>query len=496
MLFNKQEWPIINPPQGMHGRNPSVSIHRRGASLTLAPGEATLEEEEDVSRGDILDFMTPRDISKARYEQHHEWMEEILESHYATKNIIPSDLGLGRKGELESLTRGFFDVPVMPFLEQRPPSAQANTDKMKNGDVADFRRKASQKIAQMQEELEIMKRKHARRMDRFQKASILSSAEKRLRTAQSAADRSDDSQSTDDIVAEVEELWGTNVERVSNVKLVEKGGLEERNVDVAPLSRTVVSPIKSLFSSSDSIPPALIQSSEELTPSQKPQDKRESLPIPGVISGQTPQVSADALSIANQAGRSPFGTAVDSPSQQTTVATEQRSEQDQEADELGADIDMGGLDDQDQDMGHDAGPTAIQEMGDDAWVMIEGDGGENLDTATTSPRRVTEQQDAGDSAVGTLNNATGEPSAAEEQALTDQNIVQTESGIPQNDAFEEGDAFDISTEFGAADMDTAGDALAGYGAQEGDLNMDTMEESAFGDAFHPPDDTNLPTEDS
>ena len=114
MLHDRSNWPQIHAPPGLAraaaGQAGAVG-HRRGPSV--GQGEATLEEEEDVSRGDILDFMTPRDISRMRYEQHHEWMEEILESPYNIFQIVPGDLGLGRKGELEHLTKDFFDAPLM-----------------------------------------------------------------------------------------------------------------------------------------------------------------------------------------------------------------------------------------------------------------------------------------------------------------------------------------------------------------------------------------------
>jgi hypothetical protein len=48
--------------------------------------------------------------------------------------------------------------------------------------------------------------------------------------------------------------------------------------------------------------------------------------------------------------------------------------------------------------------------------------------------------------------------------------------------------FDIGGDFDNVEVeDTAGDALASYGDDE-DLNLDNMEGSAFGDAFHPEDE--------
>src|SRR2546423_5846570 len=110
-MMGGQQVGALNGPMAAANRANQMA-HVRGRSANLLAGDVTIEEEEDVSRGDMLDFMTPRDISKLRYEQHHEWMEEIMNSPFATKQIIPTDLGLGRKGELESLTSGFFEAPT------------------------------------------------------------------------------------------------------------------------------------------------------------------------------------------------------------------------------------------------------------------------------------------------------------------------------------------------------------------------------------------------
>jgi len=121
--------------------------HVRGRSTHLLAGDVTIEEEEDVSRGDMLDFMTPRDISKMRYEQHHEWMEEIMNSPFATKQIIPTDLGLGRKGELEALTGGFFEAPI----GNTPPT---QVGKLELNKAEEFTKMAAKKVSDMQADLE------------------------------------------------------------------------------------------------------------------------------------------------------------------------------------------------------------------------------------------------------------------------------------------------------------------------------------------------------
>ena len=82
--------------------------------------------------------------------------------------------------------------------------------------------------------------------------------------------------------------------------------------------------------------------------------------------------------------------------------------------------------------------------------------------------------------------ATAEPVVAEEPVV-DQTAKEAtppamqDSGLNADD-LGLGDDFDD-----VGNMDTAGDALAQYGEAD-DLDLDNMDDSAFGDAFHPPDD--------
>ena len=191
MLHDKSNWPTINfpGPQSQMPGVPGVPVQAglgRGGPLGPAPTRAqarqargpsmsmvepTLEEEEDVSRGDMLDFLTPREISKMRYEQHHEWMEEIVDSPYSINQIVPVELGLGRKGALEELTNGFFTAPTSAIHEPSdgPP---ARVGRMDQGKAEQFRRKAEEKLASMTAELEQMKKDHARRMAVLEKSSV------------------------------------------------------------------------------------------------------------------------------------------------------------------------------------------------------------------------------------------------------------------------------------------------------------------------------------
>ena len=159
----------------------------------------TIDEEEDTSRGDMLDHLTAREISLARYTQHHEWMEEVLGSAYPISKIKPVDLGLGLRGDLEDITRGLFDAPTFPPTNpvRKPAAETAETadDGEGSGDkdadedddsispavLDEFTRRAEKKIKDIEEDMERMKALHQQRLAKIEKTGIIKDAEKKLR---------------------------------------------------------------------------------------------------------------------------------------------------------------------------------------------------------------------------------------------------------------------------------------------------------------------------
>jgi hypothetical protein len=250
-------------PQGHPGAMPAGVPVAKGPRGHRAPsaamGAATADfaiEDEDVSSGDAMDLLTPREVSKMRYQQHHEWMEEIFASPYAITQITPVSLGLGRKGELESLTAGFFDAPVGTSGGEGQEAGDGQpATKMEPAKAEEFAERVSKKVADMTAEIEKMKKQHARRMQRFNRTSLLKDAEIRLR--ESAADPAEKGPEiwrlegrvvipteeetpqldyvedkakykVDDIVREVETAWKKQIVSEPKVSCVEKGGLLEK----------------------------------------------------------------------------------------------------------------------------------------------------------------------------------------------------------------------------------------------------------------------------
>lgn len=257
--------PGFYPPPAHSGAVPPGAAQAKVARPHRAPSQAMAAaaadfalEDEDVSSGDMMDLLTPREVSKMRYVQHHEWMEEIFASPYAISQITPVSLGLGRKGELESLTADFFDAPsgnVAGGEDQEAGNAPEAT-KMEPAKAEEFADRVAKKVADMTAEIEKLKKQHARRMERFNRSSLFKDAELRLRDA--AADPAETGAEVwrlegritfpseeggtpqtdyleekakykvDDVVREVEAAWKKQIMPEPKVSCVEKGGLLEK----------------------------------------------------------------------------------------------------------------------------------------------------------------------------------------------------------------------------------------------------------------------------
>lgn len=140
----------------------------------------TIEEEEDTSKGDVLDVLTPREMATTRYVQHHEWMEEVMGSAYPISRIKPVDLGLGLVGDLESVTKGLLDPPVFPA-----PKPKINDPVKEEKDPKELlkrvKARAAKKVREMEEEMRVMRETHEARMQKIKETSVYRDAEIELR---------------------------------------------------------------------------------------------------------------------------------------------------------------------------------------------------------------------------------------------------------------------------------------------------------------------------
>lgn len=245
------------PQQSQQGPPAKRARPNASANASAVNNPAALievDDEEDTSRGDLFDHVTPREISVARYKQNHEWMEEILSSPYSMNQIEPADLGLGMRGALSNLTAEIFDAPFDP---DKDTSTLSYVGRLDPGKADQFRQRTSERVAKENKEIERLKAKHAKRMAKFRKGNVLSLAEKELRTAVNNPDdtgpefwrlegRIDDEEKEDDmavkatparvsdIVAKVEASVGRHARQVEELVRIQTGGFEEAPLAPSP----------------------------------------------------------------------------------------------------------------------------------------------------------------------------------------------------------------------------------------------------------------------
>ncbi|KAG0635786.1 hypothetical protein HOY80DRAFT_980435 [Tuber brumale] len=163
------------------GHNPAA-VAAQAAALGVDPS-MTIDEEEDTSRGDMLDHLSPREIATTRYIQHHEWMEEIMGSPYAIDKIEPIDLGLGLRGELEIVTKGLLDPPAYPPTPKPPRAGDAAKEKESSQAeiLEELRPRVEAKIREMEAEMLRMQDAHAKRLQKIKQSGVTKDAELKLR---------------------------------------------------------------------------------------------------------------------------------------------------------------------------------------------------------------------------------------------------------------------------------------------------------------------------
>jgi hypothetical protein len=518
MLHDRSNWPQISfpkgPPRGppMYGANvPPARIPQTMAYPTQHPTTTgppakrvrtttnanqaaasgavavlDVDDEEDTSRGDLFDHTTPREISVSRYKQNHEWMEEILSSPYSINQIIPADLGLGVRGELASLTDGIFDAPYDPEKD----IAKFNYVGRLDSDKADeFRKRAADRIAQTNKEIEKMKAKHERRLAKFRKGSLISISEKQLRSAvddptdtgpeywrlEGRVDEEDNEDGkvvsrilpkVDDIVAQVEASVGRHAAAVKELIRIQDGGYEEAPAIPSP-------------------PPVPAEPTPQITPPGSHNGSQHS----GVLVGDADMdISNSAAGMldqyhtglsSNATPGSSFPTPQPHLQAQSSVGTpslnilspQPAAPPNTQQEPSQSDVNMA-------DIGSNEQATSNDTTGGD-WVVIPPGGISPTASAQRPPPTSAELGHVTHITSASVSNASPFPITAGTSAANT-------PGMP--------DFHTSPNDFAdLGDLDTAGDALASYGddmggdGELGDLEIDMdvgMDDSAFGDAFH------------
>ncbi|KAK0656542.1 hypothetical protein B0T16DRAFT_315181 [Cercophora newfieldiana] len=238
--------PAVGPTPKRRGGHAQGAAHPPQMMGAPFPGmDSIFDDDEDISRGDMFDHLTPQEMSMHRYRQNHEWMEEILSSPYRIGQLEVADLGLGRRGELASLTDGVFESqgngnwelgPKKPYTGHLDPEIA----KM-------FKARVEERSAAHKAEIAKMKEEHEKMLASLSGLATIKQAEQDLRFAteetgsefwrlEGRLEDSDEgmnrlslyqNKKVDDILARVEEAVGRRAAVVRDVCRVQEGGYQE-----------------------------------------------------------------------------------------------------------------------------------------------------------------------------------------------------------------------------------------------------------------------------
>ena len=225
--------PIAQPP------SKRVKVDRSGAAQVMAQKDQISDAifEEDTEFGDYFDTLTPAEISKMRYKQHHEWMEEIFSSVYSMSQIVPEDLGFGLTGSLKELTDDILTTPdplavVAPFdsakdgredkgVAVRSQEGTNTYTKLSPEKLDEFERRIAQFVEKGKADIQAMKQQHAETVASFNKSKTYMKAERKLRDV--------DGGDSDAIVHEVESNLHAKIAEQKTKVCIEEGGLEKED---------------------------------------------------------------------------------------------------------------------------------------------------------------------------------------------------------------------------------------------------------------------------
>ncbi|KAG7115209.1 hypothetical protein HYQ44_007727 [Verticillium longisporum] len=259
--------PQVMPTGRRGGRQTQAQAAAQAAAQSQAPppppgslAALQLELEDEDLYGDVFDTLTPRDIALSRYQQNHEWMEEVLSSPYSLIHITPPDLGLGLKGELAPLTDGIFSSQGGEAHLENPDKPYVG--KLDKGLADEFRKRAQEHIDTTNAEIEKMKADHDAAIAKMKANATILTAEKELRHSveergsefwrlEGQVTDSDEGSSAwsqkhnkkiDDIVAQVEAHLGRQIAVLHGVNRVQAGGYLEPVPE--PAKKATPAPVK------------------------------------------------------------------------------------------------------------------------------------------------------------------------------------------------------------------------------------------------------------
>ncbi|KAG6097758.1 hypothetical protein E4U31_004997 [Claviceps sp. LM219 group G6] len=521
--------PSAGPPAKRARHASQTQQAAAGTAANAPPGppalDAAFDDDEDVSRGDMFDHLTPREISLSRYQQNHEWMEEILSSAYRIGQIQPSDLNLGLKGELASLTEGIFTAQGVDVFTQAPDKPYVG--RLDAGLADEFRKRVEKHIESTQAEMKKMEEEHAELLASFKTSSALKVKEKQIRSIPDPPApeifKTDDDMDTeddegksgagagaaasskaafDDMLKDVEAVIGCRVEVVPRVRRVQDGGYQApapKAPTPAPTMTTQMSRLPSHAGSQNSglgIGDSDMEMGGTAAGLLDQMHSRFSSVSTPANNFPTPQAQVSAAH-SNAPTPSNFNN-VASPAVSGAAASSnvQRAAQAAAPDAaalsaMSGDVEMTGTDTDIAVPEQTDGTTS----GEGDWVVVPNDG---TGPGAAAGAGVSADQDAakistGSNGASSHTTGAGGIGPAEDDAQKRMAVKLISAAVTPavtdggSTGFGGSDQHDLSS---LGDMNTAGDAMASYDDSAGglgdglDLPMGMDEESAFGDAFH------------
>ncbi|KAI0161117.1 DUF1750-domain-containing protein [Hypoxylon sp. FL1284] len=465
------------PPSKRARTGQAVQSQVPPAMAAISPQDSAYDDEEDTSRGDMFDHLTPREVSLSRYKQNHEWMEEVLSSPYRMAQIGFSDLGLGLKGELSNLTEGIFEAHGFNTTTQspsKPTATQLDTEQ-----AAEFRKRVNERVESTQAEIEKMKADHAKKMAKFKRNSVLTVAERELRLAvdeqgpggiqlEGRPEESEDGtnrwptkhKKMEEIVSQVEAHLGRRAEVIYDLRRIQDGGYQEPAPEPAPLTTSGTAGGPQSGSASGSGPMSRHPSHAGSQHSGFMIGDSD-IDMGGTAAGLLDQMHTGTGASSTSTPMNNFPTPqAHASAMQSNAATPANLNVPSPRQPLPKDGSADAKMDGTSTSNPPSGTAPDQGTGSGDWVVVP--------KAGATPNAV---PDANFAAAHNQQRMAG---VASKQASA--------TGSPS--AGFDGDQNDFSS---LDDLNTAGDAMAGFSGTPGDLaeglDLD-MEDSAFGDAFH------------
>ncbi|KAF2760026.1 DUF1750-domain-containing protein [Pseudovirgaria hyperparasitica] len=477
-FYQGRDGPGMGPsPAKRQRQGPPPHIPGTTAPNTPQPlGNTDDLEEENTTYGDLLDHLTPSEISKMRYTQHHEWMEEIYSSPYAAGQIEPIDIGFGLVGELAPLTSGIFESPI----RQQGGAAQGESvrsyRKLDPAQYEEFKKRVEEYEKDGQAEMERMKAEHSKKIADLKRTKTYVQGERRLRDVVWDLDNSPNSQhhapdsiesstggpvasnsQVEKIIKDVENSLGVIIGPKKDITVVDKGGLSEdpephmnghgtQQENVYRDATDIGTLLNEAAMDGENTAASLLDEFTQNSAVNTPGTRAHSQPVSqsGNL-GQSAAVTPQANIAASQA-----------PSQSATQSSA-HVDPNQNLDGLDMDVDM-------PEVG------GAPNEGEADWVMVDEASAESGQRGQQSGTTASEQQ-------------VHATATTTEGASTEQPAAMTST----NDDLHEGSPSMFDSNFGGFDdLDTAGDALAEYTNDGDELGLD-LDNSAFGDAFQPAD---------